>query len=154
MVRKMKHRYKLVTVHNHPFFPGKKQVQRNRLMMAESLGRPLLRSECLHHCDEDTMDDRIENLKLMSPKQHVNHHGSSMLGKHHTVESNHKNSLAHKGKHHTVETRKRMSIAGKGRIFSVGHKKKISLNHVGMKDKQHTTETKYKMSLARNFPGI
>ena len=39
-------------------------VRRNRLVMEKHLGRPLQRQESVHHINQDTLDDRIENLML------------------------------------------------------------------------------------------
>ena len=137
----VKSKYKRVTAHNHLFFPGKKQVQRSRLVMAEYLGRPLLSTEHVHHKNEDTMDDRRRNLKIMMHGKHVSHHN---LG-------NKYNS----GKHPTLESKKKMSLAQKGKVFTAETKKKISLalkGHPptpGMSGKHHTSEARYKMSVAR-----
>ena len=106
-------KYKHVTVHNHPFFPGKRQVQRSRLVMAEYLGRPLLRTEDVHHKNENTLDDRRENLKLMMHGKHTIHHWT---GKHHTAETKSKislNNVGMSGKRHTIEVKQKMSLARK-----------------------------------------
>ena len=46
----------------------------HRLVMAESLGRPLLRAEHVHHINEDRLDNRIENLQMMSQSDHMKLH--------------------------------------------------------------------------------
>lgn len=151
----LKRKYKLIRVYNHPFFPSKKQVKRSRLVMAESLGRPLLRTELVHHKDENTMDDRIDNLEIMLRGRHTSHH---RINSHHTIEARKKMSLAHKGKpnhrlgkHHTMKARKKIGLAqkgntyNKGRILTAEHRYKIS---IAMKGNHRTVETKKKISLA------
>ncbi len=122
--------------------------------MAESLGRPLLRTEHVHHKNEDTMDDKRKNLKIMLQGKHNTCHH---LGKHITPETRKKMSLAqkgnsnHKGKYHTEETKHRMSLAHKGMIFTAEHKHNISFAKMG---KHHTVETRKKISLSRKSLGI
>lgn len=108
---------KFITVHNHLFFPDRKRVRRSRLVMAEFLGRSLLRTEHIHHKNEDTMDDSIQNLELMDWKQHSSFHRKGKSS-----------SNGFKGKYHTIETRKRMSLVHKGKYFTVEHRKKISVS--------------------------
>ena len=45
-----------------------------------------------------------------------------MMGKHHSAESNYKNSEAHKGKHHSEETKNKLSEASKGNKYFLGKK--------------------------------
>ena len=101
-------KYKYVTVYNHPLFPGKsRQVLKHRLVMAEFLGRSLLRTELIHHKDENKTNNIIRNLKMMNHSGHATHHWN---GKHLSKEARNKMSLAHIGKHHSKETRMKMSL--------------------------------------------
>jgi len=41
-----------------------------RVIMSQHLGRELLPTECVHHKDENYLNDSIENLELMSISNH------------------------------------------------------------------------------------
>lgn len=55
-------------------------VMEHRLLVAQELGRPLLRSECVHHINHDATDNRLENLMLFaSNADHKRHeHGQAI----------------------------------------------------------------------------
>jgi len=58
---------------NDPFFPmvtKTRYVKRSRLVVAKSLGRCLTSQEHVHHINGDISDDRIENLQILSHKEH------------------------------------------------------------------------------------
>lgn len=48
---------------------------RYRQVLEEHLGRALRPDEVVHHINGDPLDDRIENLQLMSPEEHGRLHG-------------------------------------------------------------------------------
>ena len=55
-------------------------VMEHRLLVAMALGRPLLRSECVHHVNHDATDNRLANLMLFaSNADHKRHeHGQAI----------------------------------------------------------------------------
>ena len=53
-----------------------KLVSRARYLMEKSLNRELKQNEIIHHINENPMDDRIENLQVMSRSEHGKLHGN------------------------------------------------------------------------------
>ena len=53
---------------------GKGYVLQHRLVVESQLGRRLKPDELVHHINEDTKDNRIENLEIMSRPEHVSYH--------------------------------------------------------------------------------
>lgn len=64
--------YVMVWNPTHPNAKGgrdKSYVAEHRMIMSNHLGRPLLKSEQVHHKNGDRADNRIENLELWSTSQ-------------------------------------------------------------------------------------
>ena len=61
----------------HPYIQSKKngkKIDQHRRIMQELVGRPLLRWELVHHINGDKRDNRLENLQIVSPKEHSKIH--------------------------------------------------------------------------------
>ena len=53
--------------------PGE-YVQEHRLVAEQMLGRPLLDDERVHHLNHDRLDNRPENLRVMTQSEHRSYH--------------------------------------------------------------------------------
>lgn len=108
---------------------------------------PWKKGEVIHHKNEDTLDDDINNLEKMTKGNHniIHKTGSKnpMWGR---ISSKNPNY----GKKHSEKTKKKISKTMKGRKLLEETKKKISEARKGRKSpmcgKKHTKETKEKMS--------
>ncbi len=61
-----------------------KKIDEHRYIMEQHLGRKLTRYEVVHHINEDKRDNRLENLQLMSLKEHSKVHNTGRYVSEHT----------------------------------------------------------------------
>lgn len=66
--------YRLTLNKTHPNVTNRGYVREHRLVMEQHIGRILNKDEVVHHINGDTLDNRIENLELMTKKEHDAHH--------------------------------------------------------------------------------
>jgi len=71
--------YKMINV------DGKK-VYEHRYAMEQCLGRKLIKGEEVHHINRNKLDNRIENLELLTINEHKKHHRDAKTGKFISVE--------------------------------------------------------------------
>ena len=55
-------------------FRGGKKVREHRWLMEQELGRKLCADEHVHHKNGDPLDNRLENLEVLSGKEHMRLH--------------------------------------------------------------------------------
>lgn len=128
---------------------------------------PWVKGMVVHHKDKNHDNNNIDNLELMSKKEHVNFHKAGVPW---TEESKLKDRISHLGKKASDETKQKMSTLKKGKYegpntpfwgkkHSEETKKKFSLQRIGNKFSvgrvapnkgiPHTEETKNKMKIAQ-----
>jgi len=52
----------------------KKYIREHRLVMEKHIGRKLSKKEVVHHINHNKLDNRIENLQIMSFSEHTTYH--------------------------------------------------------------------------------
>jgi len=73
--RKCKRGYVMLLRPKHPFATLKGYVMEHRILMEEMIGRYLKPEEVVHHINNNTSDNRMENLILFAnQKEHIEYH--------------------------------------------------------------------------------
>lgn len=102
----------------------------------EAFNGPIPKGYVIHHKDHNKLNDRLDNLQLMTNGEHTKHHHTNKIvteevkqhmseaqkGKFISEETKQKLREANIGKKHSEETKQKM----RGRKFSEEHKRKIS----------------------------
>lgn len=90
--------------------------------MEMHLGRKLDKGEIVHHKDENTLNNYIDNLQVMTIGEHIKHHKT---GKKHSLETREKISLAKQNM--SPETRAKISFSKRRENLSSETREKMSL---------------------------
>jgi hypothetical protein len=81
--------YKRIRVKSHPYKDKQGYVCEHRLVVEANIGRYLLLEESVHHINRIKIDNRIENLEILSPTEHRRKHNledNPFKGKSHSEE--------------------------------------------------------------------
>lgn len=73
--------YKMLLCPDHPYADGKGYVREHRFVVEEYLGRLLDDFEKVHHCNEDKLDNELENLDITSLAIHTSNHHTGKKGR-------------------------------------------------------------------------
>lgn len=76
--------YVRVLHHEHQNSISTGYVLEHRLVMSSFLGRPLRKKELVHHKNHIKTDNRLENLEILTPSEHMSLHASERNRKYHS----------------------------------------------------------------------
>lgn len=65
--------------HNHEMADNRGRIPLHRFVMSNHLGRPLSSKEIIHHINGNKKDNRIENLQIVTRKEHVIIHAKERI---------------------------------------------------------------------------
>lgn len=68
--------YRYIYAPEHPNAGRDGYMHEHRFVMSNYLGRPLLRREIVHHENENKLDNRIANLRVLTVSEHMKLHHS------------------------------------------------------------------------------
>lgn len=68
--RKTSRGYVVIYKPSHPLVNNRGYVPEHRLIVEDKIGRYLTRNEVVHHINGNTLDNRIENLQLLTDTEH------------------------------------------------------------------------------------
>ena len=91
--RQVRKKHVLIKKHDYPGADKNGYILEHRYIMQEHLGRLLKEDEIIHHKNENPLDNRIENLQIMTNAEHTRHHST---GRKQSKETRIKQSLSAK----------------------------------------------------------
>ncbi len=77
-IRRTASGYLQIKKKNHPYADGEGYVMKHRLVFEQNTGRYLKPGEVVHHRNGNTLDNRFENLELMTHGEHTALHHTGM----------------------------------------------------------------------------